>query len=191
MSGPQPAFERPLVLFGLLIVGIFIALWPWNQMRKEGAELWASGSQYSIVSFELAFTKAKAMAIMSSWGDAQKLAARRSILFDFIFIVGYALIFFSVTSLLSAWNKEKLRKLGQRAAIFPLMAAAFDVTENMFLLLTLAAADFMPGIFPVIAGICASLKFALLAFTVLFWIFLVGAKMASYFARSGHPPNPV
>jgi hypothetical protein len=190
MKGQQPAFERPLVLGGLLIVGILIALWPWNQMRKEGAELLASSSQYSIVRFELAFTKAKAMEIISSWNDAQKLAARRSILFDFIFIVGYVLIFFSVTSLLSALNKVKLRKFGQRAAILPLIAGAFDVTENMFLLLILAAADFMPGVFPVIAGICASLKFALLGFTVLVWIFLIGAKMTAYFTRSGHRPNP-
>ncbi len=190
MSRPQPAFERPLVLGGLLIVGILIALWPWNQMRKESAQLWASGSKYSIVSFELAFTKAKALEIMSSWGDAQKLAARKSILFDFIFIVGYVLIFFSVTSLLSAWNKGKLRKSGQRAAILPFIAGALDVTENMFLLLILAAADFMPEVFPVIAGICASLKFALLALTVLFWIFLVGAKMTTYFMPSGHRPDP-
>ncbi len=191
MKGQQPAFERPLVLSGLLIVGILIALWPWNQIRKENAELWASGSKYSIVSFELAFTKAKALEIMSSWGDAQKLAARKSILLDFVFIGGYVLIFFSVTSLLSAWSKGKLRKSGQRAAILPFIAGALDVTENMFLLLILAAAEFMPDVFPVIAGICASLKFALLVVTILFWILLVGAKMASTFTRPGHRPDPV
>jgi len=191
MPGKQAAFEKPLLLTALLIVGILIALWPWNQMRKESAELWASGSKYSIVNFELAFTKAKALEIINSWGDAQKLAARRSVLFDFIFIVGYVLIFFSVTSLLSAWSKGKLRKSGQRAAVLPFIAGALDVTENMFLLLILAAGDFMPEVFPVIAGICASLKFALLALTVLFWIFLVGAKMTTYFMPSGHRPDPV
>jgi hypothetical protein len=159
-------------------------------MRKENAQLWASGSKYNIVSFELAFTKAKALEILDSWGDGQKLSARKSILLDFIFIVGYVVIFFSVTSLLSAWNKGKLRKSGQRAAILPFIAGALDVTENMFLLLILAAADFMPEVFPVIAGICASLKFALLALTVLFWIFLVGAKMTTYFTPSGHRPDP-
>lgn len=62
---------------------------------------------------------------------------RRLMLVDFLFIGGYGLLFVTITILLARRNCPWARYLALTALVAGVMAAAFDVRENIFILKTL------------------------------------------------------
>jgi uncharacterized protein YneF (UPF0154 family) len=158
------------LLWVLLIISILAALWPWLSMRKIDARLMENPPHNGIVQFELAFNAENARKMIDAWGPELSHLTAESIKVDFAFIPAYALLFFSVTMLFSLLVGGALGTLIGRIAYFPFASAIADVAENVFLLLILRSSPAIPDHYPLIAGVCASVKFGLLAVVVLFWI---------------------
>ena len=161
----------------LFIVGIIIAIWPFISMQGLENELMVPEPHYGIVQYEFIFSVDKAKQIIDTWGDELVPKAEKSLWVDFIFIPGYALIFFSITYLFGLWHKGAIRRWGKCIAIFPFVAGLFDVIENTFLLLILKAPESIPGAYPLIASSSASVKFVLLLIPVIFWFVSIVAKV--------------
>jgi hypothetical protein len=123
-----------------------------------------------IVGFELAGSEDRAAEILADWGDEGTDAAKASLWIDYAYIVAYGTFL-----VLAAWATRDLAQnrgwhrmgaFGTAVIPFAAAAAAFDAIEDVGLLL---AVDQHGGdLAPRLAQICASLKFALLAVTIVY-----------------------
>jgi hypothetical protein len=123
-----------------------------------------------IVGFELAGSEDRATEILSDWGDEGTDAAKASLWIDYAYIVAYGTFL-----VLASWGTRDLAQnrgwhrmaaFGTAVIPFAAAAAAFDAIEDVGLLL---AVDQHGGdLAPRLAQICASLKFALLAVTIVY-----------------------
>ncbi len=165
MAESKVSQKRILLVTGLAIVVALII----RVMFGHLEEIMHANSLYGIVDFELAFTGNRAGTILSHWDQAAVDAARSSLLLDFLFIPAYALAFAGITRLLTPKKSAPWHRT-ERWLIRGITAAALlDVLENMMLLIQLPG-DVIRSMPPLIAGIAASIKFLLLAVTVVFWI---------------------
>ncbi len=146
----------------VLISRAFVA--PETAMRARGA---------GIVDYELAFTAEKAGAMLTAWGSEGQEAARVSLLIDFGFIPSYAVALAGITLLITRAQPGLLQVAGLRIAPVPILAAVFDILENLMLLSMLGQTAVSP-IPPLVAGIAASIKFVLLLVAVLYWLLAGG-----------------
>jgi hypothetical protein len=163
------------VLWVLLIISILAALWPWLSMRKIDARLLENPPHNGIVAFELVWNAPDAMKMIDAWGPELSILAGKSIKIDFFFIPAYVLLFFSVTMLFSLLASGSFRTVIRAVAFLPIVSGVADVIENTFLLLVLRSSRNIPDQYPLIAGVCASVKFALLAVVVVFWLVAIAA----------------
>ena len=131
---------------------------------RLGAPLRTGAAPLGILSFEFAHTARTAAAILASWGEAARGAARLNLAVDYLFLIAYAtslrLGCRAVASRVAArW--PWLAMLALAAGWGGVLAGALDATENAALLVQLRS-----GAAPVAAAIaywCASIKFALVA----------------------------
>jgi len=172
------------VLWVLLIISILAALWPWLSMRKIDAQLMENPPHNGIVAFELVWNAPDAMKMIDAWGPELSILAGKSIKIDFFFIPAYVLLFFSATMLLSLLASGSLRKVIRAVAFLPIVSGVADVIENTFLLLVLRLSRNIPDQYPLIAGVCASVKFALLAVVVVFWLVAIVAGIVRKIRKS-------
>jgi pimeloyl-ACP methyl ester carboxylesterase len=115
--------------------------------------MWDEGGP-GIVGFELAATEDHVDRILAEWGDEGRDAARLSLWLDFLFLALY-----------SAFWALAVRALGSRRAwLLAPLAGAFDFLENVCLLVVLAGGG--GGALPLLAALCATLKFIALALAV-------------------------
>ncbi len=163
------------VLWVLLIISILAALWPWLSMRKIDARLMENPPHNGIVAYELAWKAPDALKMIDTWGPELTILAGKSIKIDFLFIPAYVLLFFSATMLFSLLASGSLRRLIRAVAYLPIISGIADVIENTFLLLIIRSSRNIPDHYPLIAGTCASVKFALLAVVVIFWLVAITA----------------
>lgn len=124
----------------------------------------------SILAFEFAGSEQQAAQIMAEWGDSGRDYARWSLWLDFGFMLSYG-AFFSLAALATRdfARENGLRGLVTAGIVAPLaaaLAAVFDAVENTFLLLALGGHGGSFG--PPIAAACASLKFLLIAFAIVY-----------------------
>ena len=173
------------LLLVLLIISVLGALWPSLTMRKIDARLMENPPHNGIVSFELAWNASEAVKMIDAWGPELSLLAGKSIRLDFLFIPAYVLLFFSVTMLLARLTSGPLRRIIRFAAYLPIVSGIADVTENIFLLLVLKSSRNIPAPYPLVASSCASVKFALLAVVVCFWVIAIAAFI---FRKIGKKP---
>lgn len=118
-----------------------------------------------IISFEFVRTARRAAQFLSEWGPNGHKTVRLSLWVDYGFMLSYG-TFFTLTGLAT---RDYARRTGARApasagSVIPYFAAAaalFDAGENAFLLLILGGHGGNAA--PVLATVCASLKFALIA----------------------------
>jgi len=153
--------RRALVLLALSTVAIGIVLAVLDgRMRDSGGP--------GIVGFELAGSEERAAEILGEWGEEGKDAARASLWIDYAYILSYgafltlAAIATRELALRSGWR----RMAGAGLAAIPLAAAgaSFDAIEDVGLLLAL---DGHGGdVAPLLAAVCALLKFAVLALVI-------------------------
>jgi hypothetical protein len=135
-----------------------------------------------IIGFEFAGSEERAAEILSDWGEDGIDAAKASLWLDFAYIVAYGTFL-----VLAAWATRDLAErrgwprmaaLGTALIPFAAAAAAFDAIEDVGLLL---AVDQHGGeLAPRLAQICASLKFALLAVTI---VYLLAGLLLRFRAR--------
>jgi hypothetical protein len=140
-------------------------------LRFQGGQLITKAAPAGIVSLELAGSEANTAAMMGQWREEGKMGAVRSnILIDFLFIPFYALLFYTLCGSISVRHHGKAASLGVLLAFFSLIAALFDVCENIFML---AATYGMYGdLTAMLTAFFAAAKFSLLALSLLYVILL-------------------
>ena len=154
---------------------VFVALLIWTLVlfaifQVLNAPLITSAAPFGIVSHQFAWTPEKAQAILASWAGRPSLVAALGLGLDFLFIPSYALTV-GLGALLAAGRHRNmavwLRKIGIYATYGVFIGAAFDILENI-----LQAQQLLNGVvttpLTLLTGVCASLKFGLLALGILY-----------------------
>lgn len=123
-----------------------------------------------IIAFEFAGTQSHATQIMTEWGAKGRSAAHLSLVLDYGYMLSYGLFFaltgFAVRDTARARGWARSVAIGIVVPFFAFAAAAFDATENVALLLTLAGKG---GSFaPPFAAVCSTIKFTLIAIAILY-----------------------
>ncbi|MBN2005505.1 MAG: hypothetical protein JXA21_19255 [Anaerolineae bacterium] len=159
---PPPAIVRiiTLVAFVTFFILAFILL-------PLDGRLQAAGS--GIVDYELAFTSDRATEMLNAWGAAGQDTMRDSLFLDFPFLLSYGLAFSGLTLLIGRAQSGRLASLGLWLAPAGMIAAACDAVENVLLFTTLGHAV-VPALPILVAGICASVKFALWLVVFVYWL---------------------
>lgn len=122
-----------------------------------------------IIAFELAKTAPAAEAILHSWGDAGIDTARRSLQWDFLFLLLYPLsISLACAMVAEGWEgwRNRFQITGYLLAWGQFAAGALDVLENL-ILLSMLDRDF-GGALPYLAWLAASVKFMLVGAGLLY-----------------------
>ena len=155
--------KQLLIALGAVTVAFNVALTVLDR------KLIAAGGP-SIVGYELAGSAERAARFAAEWGEDGRNYARWSLWLDFGFMLSYG-AFFTLASLATrdfarASGLRRLAAVGAFAAVAAASAAVFDFGENVFLLLTFGGHGGSLG--PAIAAACASVKFALIAFAIVY-----------------------
>ena len=153
--------RRALWLTGLASLALFAVLTALDlRMRDAGGP--------GIVGFELAGSEERAVGILADWGAAGRDAARASLWIDFPFLLAYgAFLTLAVAALRDLARRRGLGRLaaaGVGIVALPATAAAFDAIENVGLLVAVEGEGGDRA--PLLATVCASLKFVLLAIAI-------------------------
>jgi hypothetical protein len=123
-----------------------------------------------IVSFEMARSSERAVEIMAEWGPDGQDAARASLWLDFLYLTAYGLfLWLAVRALRDALARRAIDGFacfGERIALLPLVGAACDAVEDLFLLLVLDGRGGDAA--PALATAFASLKFVCLGVVVIY-----------------------
>jgi hypothetical protein len=155
--------RRALWLLAVAVIGLFAVL-----VALDGRMQDAGG--HGIVAFEVAFTSGKAHEIMSAWGSDGHDAAKLSLWLDFLYLIAYGLfLWLAVRALgdaLARRGRERLARPAAAIAVLPLIAAACDAVEDVFLLLVLGGHADSLG--PPLAGSFASVKFLCMTIAVVY-----------------------
>ncbi|HEY8303209.1 MAG TPA: hypothetical protein VIG42_01345 [Solirubrobacteraceae bacterium] len=158
----RPRRKHTLILLGIATVAFTVIL--------ELIDPSHVSSGPGIIAFEFAGTRSRAAQIMAEWGAQGRSAAHLSLVLDYGYMLSYGLFFalagFAIRDTARARGWTRLAAIGVVVPFFALAAAAFDATENVALLLTLAGKG---GSFaPPFAAVCSSIKFTLIAIAILY-----------------------
>jgi hypothetical protein len=156
--------KRALILLGVATVAFTVVLELIDPSRVS------HGS--TILDFEFAATQSRAAQIVAEWGTKGRSAAHLSLLLDYGYMLSYGLFFalagFAVRDIARTRGWPRFAAIGVVVPFFALAAAAFDATENVALLLTLAGSG---GSFaPPFAAVCSAIKFTLVSIAILYAI---------------------
>jgi hypothetical protein len=124
----------------------------------------------TILAFEFARSSSRAAQIMAEWGAKGRSAAHLSLLLDYGYMLFYGMFFclagFAIRDTARARGWRRLAAVGVLVPFFALAAAAFDASENVALMLTLASKG---GSFaPPFAAVCSMIKFTLIGIAILY-----------------------
>jgi hypothetical protein len=124
----------------------------------------------TILDYEFAGSRPRAAQILAEWGAKGRSAAHLSLVLDYGYMLAYGLFFalagFAVRDTARARGWPRLAAVGAVVPFFALLAACFDASENVALLLTLAGNG---GSFAApFAAVCSAIKFALIASAILY-----------------------
>lgn len=124
----------------------------------------------TIVDFEFAWDEEGAEEIRTDWGEEGRDAARLSLWVDFVYLAFYGALLVLASaatrdlSLRRGWRR--MAALGAAAVPAGGAGAVFDAIEDVWLLIALGGDG--GDLAPALAAICASLKFALTGFAILY-----------------------
>ncbi len=151
-----PASRRKPLFFTFLALtlGMFAVF------RVLDTPLQTPAAPSGIVSFELAWSPGNAQAMVSSWSEYARLLAAFGLGFDFLFMPIYALALSLGILLAAGRQRGALSALGAWMGWAALLAPLFDTVENYGLLHSLLSP--LISLWPLVASICATVKFALL-----------------------------
>ncbi len=156
--------QKNLTLLTLLALSLTVGLVFYLQVVDQKL------APYGIVAFEFAWTPARARAMFAVWGDPGRLAAHLSLVVDFAFMPAYAFLFAGLSLIAARAARGGWQRLGFWLMAAPFAAWLFDSLENVALLYTLNAANGLPGLPLVLAGVSATLKFSLLVICLLYMV---------------------
>lgn len=124
----------------------------------------------TILDFEFAVTRSRAAQIMAEWGPKGRSTAHLSLLLDYGYMLSYGLFFalagLAVRDMARARDWRRLAAIGAVVPFFALVAAGFDASENVALLLTLAGNG--GGFASPFAAVCSAIKFTLITIAILY-----------------------
>jgi hypothetical protein len=130
------------------------------------------GGNASIVDFEFAGSESAGGEILDDWGDEGQDAARLSLWVDFLYLASYgafgALAAAATRDLARRRGWRRLAAFGGAAIIAAVGAACFDALEDVWLLIALGRHG--GDLAPLLATICASLKFLLSAAVIAYLV---------------------
>ena len=137
-----------------------------------------------IVEFEFVRDADRAARFLSEWGGDGRDSVRLSLIVDYGFMVSYG----AFVTLAGLATRDFGREHGRRALAaaglvvpwFAAAAAVFDAGENAFLLLTVGGDGGSAA--PVLATVCASVKWVLIVVAVGYVLWGLGARLL---ARTG------
>jgi hypothetical protein len=141
-------------------------------MNVIGSSLTTPSATSGIVSFELAFTPARAQQIISSWSMDDQLRAAFIQGLDFLFPLVYSVALglgCLMTANVLCTRGKPLKGLGVSLAWALVVAAICDYIENIALVAILFGRLQSP--FPEIAGGCAVIKFGLILVAVVYILY--------------------
>ena len=139
----------PLSILLLAVVCLIAILLIGRPMRVQIQKLKKFG--FGIIDFELIhFRRYPVESILEAWDKALETdedgretrgidVARVNLKLDFGFIPAYALLFASLTLLVSLYRAGLAQSIGLWLVLAPFVAGIFDVVENMYLLNILSA----------------------------------------------------
>ena len=139
-------------------------------MTILGALLYAAPI-YNILDYEFAWTASQVETIFIAWGSEGKQQIAFGIYLDFLYIIAYG--FFIAGCLLlatRALDEGKLQNIGLVLVISPFIAGILDIIENINLLAMIYNDAFIDLGSPLIASICATIKFGIIFLDIIFWL---------------------
>jgi hypothetical protein len=154
----KPAIQKKSFIILLIITILIMVI-----MNVIGAPLTTLSAPYGIISFELAFSPARAQEIISSWSPDSQLRAAFIQGLDFLFPLVYAAALglgCLMTANVLRTRRKPLSGLGVPLAWGLLLAALCDYIENVALVVILFGRLQSP--LPEIAGVCAIIKFSII-----------------------------
>ena len=164
-----------MVVAGLAIFALSLSLLmvPYSSVIEE------SGGK-DLTCLQIPYTKARAAAIIDSYNNEARSAARALHLpGDVLFPIGYALLYSGLTGLIVRHQEGRWLRVGLVVMFFPFVAMVLDWVENAFILrmLTIAteqSTDAIPAWMPAVSGLVGTLKYLFLSLlTPLFGIALI------------------
>lgn len=150
----------------LFFIFLFLTILLFAVFRVLDEPLRTSAAPNGIVSFELAGTPANAEAMVSSWSQDGKFFAAFGLGIDYLFMPLYSLALAFGTLLAAGRHGGWIKSLGAVAGWGAFAAAVFDAVENYALFQVLLGA--YQSSYPAIAAFCATLKFGLLIFGLVY-----------------------
>jgi hypothetical protein len=154
-----PANKRPKVFWPLLVITLFLLV----LLNLEGKPMVTQAAPLGIVSYELAGSVSRAQQILASWDQQAQLSAAFSLGLDYVFMLAYS----AAIGLACIWTADALHRrnwplawVGAPLAWGVWLAAAFDATENIALVVVLFGTVQAP--WPEVARWCAIFKFSLI-----------------------------
>lgn len=171
--------RRWLWILGIAMLALFAVEIAYDGRMQDAG-------QHGIVAFEVAFTSGKAHEILVAWGAKGHDAAVASLWFDFLYLIAYGLFLWlairAVGDGLRARGRERLAAPAAAISLLPLVAAACDAVEDVFLLLQLGGHATTVG--PPLAGSFATVKFACIAVAI---VYLLVGLIAMALGRRSAP----
>jgi hypothetical protein len=145
---------------------LFLTLILFAVFRVLDQPLRTSAAPNGIVSFELAGTPQNAQQMVSSWSSEGELYAAFGLGIDYLFMPLYAFALAFGTLLAAGRHGGWIRSLGAVAGYGVFAAALFDAVENFALWQILLGA--YESSYPMIAAVCAAIKFGFLIFGLVY-----------------------
>ncbi len=112
------------------------------------------------INMQITLNKDTFVKIINSWDNNQILEYHNHFYLDFLYLISYSLLMFSVVSRFYIHAKVKTR--GTIFLILPFIIAFFDLIENVFHIYFITVNYKMPAYLVMISGICSIQK----------WVFL-------------------
>jgi len=159
---PQELRKRFFITF------LFLTLMLFAIFRLLDKPLQTDYAPNGIVSFELAFSPQDAAHMVLTWSEQAILNASFGLGIDYLFMPVYAFALAFGTLLAAGRHGGWFKSLGAAAGYGAFAASLFDAVENYALFQVLSGA--FNSSYPMIAAVCATIKFLLLVMGLLYAI---------------------
>jgi len=161
---PKSRISYILAVVGFLIV-LLVEIFVFLPIEST-----VSTSGYGILDYEFAWNASQVLSIFSAWGPSGLTNQIAAIYWDFLFIIGYVTLSFSLISLVFQRSNETIQTIGKYIPITPFLTGIFDVIENVYLLIMATTPTSIIDTNAILASLSASLKFGLLIVGIIFFI---------------------
>ncbi|MHA1758668.1 MAG: hypothetical protein ACTSVV_18025 [Promethearchaeota archaeon] len=162
--------EKPknkiLIICAILSLVAFLII---NSIMSPIESSLKGSTGYGVLEFELAWNADTIRTIFNAWGTEGMEKELFVTYIDFLYIIAYSILIFSLNLLITRQIKGKLKEFGLIISIFPFIAGIFDIIENINLILMLTNEAFIDMGSPLIASLCASIKFTLLIVAIIYF----------------------